>query len=68
MGKDERALSVSGYVYRGMVKISRFAFDKITMYKETSRNHFLGQVTNFRIGDKEAYRRADDLAARADRR
>ena len=61
LGKDERAISVSGYVFRGMVKISRPAYDKVTMYKETTRNHLLGQVVGFRIGDKEALRRADDL-------
>ena len=27
-GKDERAISVSGYAHRGMVKISRHAYDK----------------------------------------
>lgn len=62
LGKDERAISVSGYVYRGMVKIARLAYDKTTTYKETSRNHLLGQVVNFRIGDKDAAKRADDLA------
>ena len=60
LGKDERAISVSGYVYRGMVKISRLAYEKTKVYKETSRNHFLGQVVGFRIGDKAATRQ-DDL-------
>lgn len=62
LGKDERAISVSGYVYRGMCKISRFAYDKTTTYKETTRNHLLGQVVGFRVGDKDAAKRADDLA------
>jgi len=60
VGKDERAISVSGYVYRGMVKISRLAYDKVTTYKETSRNHLLGQVVGFRVGSKDAGRQ-DDL-------
>lgn len=58
MGKDERAISVSGYVYRGEVKICRYAYEKVKKYKEVSRNHFLTQVTGFRIGVKD---QADDL-------
>lgn len=61
MGKDERAISISGYVYRGLVKISRYAYEKTSMYKETTRNHLLGQVVGFRIGDKDRNRQ-DDLA------
>jgi hypothetical protein len=60
MGKDERAISVSGYIYRGMIKISRHAYEKVTTYKETSRNHLLGQVVGFRVGMKDASRE-DDL-------
>lgn len=61
LGKDERAISVSGYVYRGLVKMSRLAYDKVTTYKGTTRNHLLAQVLGFRIGDKQAATRADDL-------
>jgi len=61
VGKDERAISVSGYVYRGEVKVSKAAFDKVTTYKGVSRNHFIAQVLGFRIGDKQAAKRADDL-------
>lgn len=60
LGKDERCISVSGYVYRGLVKISRRAYDKVTNYKGTTRNHLLGQVVGFRVGDKDATRE-DDL-------
>lgn len=52
LGKDERAISVSGYVYQGLVKIAAPAFHKVSIYKETSRNHLMGQVTGFRIGTK----------------
>jgi hypothetical protein len=52
MGKEGRALSVSGYVYRGDVKFSRFAYDKVTNYKGQTRNHLLAQVCGFRIGTK----------------
>ena len=60
MGKDERALSVSGYVHRGEVKYSEHAFNKTVVYKQKSRNHLIDQIERFRIGDKER-RREDDL-------
>jgi phage terminase large subunit-like protein len=58
VGKDERAISVSGYVYRGQVKISVNAYEKVTSYKGFSRNHFMNQVMGFRIGVKD---QDDDL-------
>lgn len=61
LGKDERAISVSGYHYRGLCKMTEGAFNKVSDYKGTSRNHMLGQVVGFRIGDKDAAKRADDL-------
>lgn len=61
LGKDERAIGISGNHYRGEVKISREAHDKVTTYKETTRNHLRGQVIGFRIGDKDANKREDDL-------
>jgi hypothetical protein len=60
MGKDERAISVSGYVHRGEVKYSEHAFNKTSIYKRKSRNHLLDQVESFRIGDKDSDRE-DDL-------
>ena len=61
VGKDERCISVSGYVYRELVKICRPAYEKTTNFKGTSRNHLMSQLTDFRVGDKDASRRADDL-------
>ena len=58
MGKDERAISVSGYVYRRMVKLSRNAYDRIVVYKGQSMNHLLRQVFGYRVGQKDA---DDDL-------
>jgi hypothetical protein len=60
MGKDERAISVSGYVFRGSVKYTELAYDKVKTYKQKSRNHLIEQVENFRIGDKDN-KREDDL-------
>jgi hypothetical protein len=49
-GKDERALLAAPYVYTNKVKISQYAFDKVTMYKENTKNHFWSQVTGYRLG------------------
>ena len=60
MGKDERAISVSGYVYRGEVKYADHAFNQTVSYKGKARNHLVEQVENFRVGDKDNMRE-DDL-------
>lgn len=60
LGKDERAISVSGYVYRGMIKVTQRAFEKVVRYKDKTRNHMLGQLQDFRIGDPDQMRE-DDL-------
>jgi hypothetical protein len=60
MGKDERAISVSGYVHRELVKYTDRAFEKTVIYKRHSRNHLLDQVESFRVGD-QANDREDDL-------
>lgn len=56
MGKEGRALSVSGYVYQGLVKISRFAHDKVVNFKGQIRNHLVSQVCGFRMGQKDGPR------------
>ena len=60
MGKDERAISVSGYVHRGLVKYTDRAFEKTVIYKRHLRNHLLDQIESFRVGDKGSSRE-DDL-------
>jgi hypothetical protein len=60
MGKDERAISVSGYVHQGLIKYSDRAFNKTVVYKQRSRNHLLEQVESFRVGDPGSDRE-DDL-------
>jgi hypothetical protein len=57
-GKDERGVSVSGYVFRGMVKVTRPAFEKTVTYKGATRNHFMAQVCGYRVGVKD---QDDDL-------
>lgn len=58
LGKDERAMNVSGYHYQGLCKITRAAYEKTVTYKGNTRNHFLSQVCGFRIGVKD---QPDDL-------
>jgi hypothetical protein len=60
-GKDARAINASGPVHRGEVKISEYAFEKVVEFKGQARNHFLTQLFGFRVGDKDAAKRADDL-------
>jgi hypothetical protein len=31
------------------------------LFKEQELNHLITQITTFRVGDKEGYKRADDL-------
>lgn len=52
MGKEGRALNISGYVHREQVKITQYAFDKVTTYRGQTRNHLLSQVCGFRMGTK----------------
>jgi hypothetical protein len=59
LGKAERAINASGYVFQKKVKILETAFDRIITYKQVAKNHLLGQVLGFRVGDIED--RADDL-------
>jgi hypothetical protein len=65
LGKDERAINVSGYVHRGNVKYSDQAFNKIKIYKQRSRNHLVEQIESFRVGDKESDREDDLLDTRS---
>jgi hypothetical protein len=60
-GKDTRAINASGPVFRGEAKFSEYAFLKTTTYRGIVRNHMLSQVAGFRVGDKLAAKRADDL-------
>ena len=60
-GKDQRAISVSGHYYQEKIKLSQYAYDKTVSFKGIVRNHLLTQISGFRIGDKQASSRADDL-------
>jgi hypothetical protein len=49
-GKDERALSVSGYVHRGQVKYTEPAFNKVSTYKRRTKNHLADQIEKLSDG------------------
>lgn len=61
MGKDERALAASPYIASDLVKLTKSAYEKTMALKGSTRNHLLSQLASFRIGDKDATTRADDL-------
>jgi hypothetical protein len=63
MGKDERALSVSGYVHQGKAKYSACAYEKVMIYKQRSKNHLADQTESFRMGDNKNDREDDLLDA-----
>lgn len=61
LGKDPRAMNASSYVFQGKIKITDYAFNKQTVFKQKGKNHFLTQVIGYRYSDPDAYKREDDL-------
>ena len=61
LGKDERAIASSPYIAGGQVKISQEAFEKMIDFKGSYKNHLVSQINNFRLADKQSYKRSDDL-------
>ena len=53
MGKEERAIAAAPYVVAGKVKMTEPAFHKTKVHKGRSANHFIAQVTEFRLGSKQ---------------
>jgi hypothetical protein len=49
LGKDGRALSVSGYINRGLLKVSRPAFEQTCAFNGRVRNHWFYQATHYRM-------------------
>jgi hypothetical protein len=60
-GKDLRALAVEGLINSGKVKLTAPACNRVSKLKGVSRNHLLAQVAGFRVADKDAWKRSDDL-------
>lgn len=53
LGKQERAINISGYINRRMVRITKEAYEKVKMYKGITKNHFLSQVLGFHVGTQD---------------
>ena len=58
VGKSERAINVSGYIFQKNVKISDAAYDQHSTYKNQTKNHLMSQVLGFHIGVDDG---ADDI-------
>jgi hypothetical protein len=52
LGKDERAIAASKYIWRGDVKITEYAYNKVMTNKRVSANHLLKEIGGFRVGAK----------------
>jgi hypothetical protein len=61
LGKNPRVMASLPYVNRGEVKLTRLAYEKRMVLKNTMANHFRTQLLNYRASDKKARTRADDL-------
>ena len=46
--------------FRGQVKYTDYAYNKVIEYKRRTKNHLMDQIESFRMGDKDR-RREDDL-------
>jgi hypothetical protein len=60
-GKDLRGLAAERFVNGGQVRLTAPACDRTSKLKGVSRNHLLAQVAGFRVADKGAWGRSDDL-------
>jgi hypothetical protein len=60
-GKDLRALSAERFINGGRIRLTAQAANKISRLKGVQRNHLLAQIAGFRIADKDAWKRSDDL-------
>jgi hypothetical protein len=60
MGKEGRAVDVSGFVYQNQIKFSEASYNKVVKFKEVTKNHLWSQVTGFRFNN-ESSELNDDL-------
>ena len=61
LGKDGRALMAEPHILGGRVKLAKTAYDKRMEFKGAVHNHLVAQLTGFRLFDRKAGKRADDL-------
>lgn len=50
LGKDQRAIAVSGHVHTEKIKFTVQAYDKMIEFKGQTKNHLLTQVVGYRVG------------------
>jgi hypothetical protein len=62
LGKDGRALMAEPHILGGRVKLAKTAYDKRMEFKGAVYNHLVAQLTGFRLFDRKAGKRADDLS------
>jgi hypothetical protein len=60
-GKDLRALGCEPLVNGGLVRLTRDAYERVSVLKGQRLNHLTAQLGSFRVGDKAASKRQDDL-------
>jgi hypothetical protein len=61
LGKDNRALHAEPHFLADRVKIGRAALEERQSYRGVTANHLVLQLTGFKLFDKEASKREDDL-------
>jgi hypothetical protein len=53
MGKSERAINISGHVFKGSIKFTKYAYEKTVTFKGATKNHLMKQVLSFFPGDQD---------------
>jgi hypothetical protein len=59
-GKDFRALGCEPLINGGRVRLTKDAYDRVSVLKGQRLNHLTAQLSGFRVGDKAAAKRPDD--------
>jgi hypothetical protein len=60
-GKDLRALGCEPLINGGQVRLTKDAYERVSALKGQRLNHLTAQLGAFRVGDKAAAKRPDDL-------
>ena len=60
-GKDLRALGSEPLINGGRVRLVKNAYERVSTLKGQRLNHLTAQLGSFRVGDKAAAKRPDDL-------
>ena len=60
-GKDLRALGCEPLINGGKVRLTRDPYERVSTLKGQRLNHLTAQLSAFRVGDKMAAKRVDDI-------